>query len=128
MNMGKIALKYLFCLICWCFAVSVQALTLSNIELRSYLNQPLDARVGITGINADDLENLDVGLLESAEGPASFGPDYLNAEIVNDTTGQYIRITSKSVVREPVITFTLELSWPAGRLQREFLLLIDPKN
>lgn len=56
------------------------------------------------------------------------GDILLNAELVDDNTGCYIKITSKEIIREPVVTFTLELIWPAGRLQCEYSLLIDLKD
>ncbi len=125
--MGKIALKYLLYLVIWCFIASAQALTLSNIELSSYLNQTLDARITVSGVSAAELESLEVSFVEVAAGSVQ-ASDYLHAELVNGTTGQYIHISSKAVIREPVLTFTLELVWSAGKLQREYSLLMDPKN
>ena len=125
--MGKIALKYLLCLVFWCATGSAQALSLSEIELKSYLNETLDARVWLSGISAEDLESLEVGLVvtDAATGQS---PGSLNAELMNDTSGHYVQVASKTVIREPVVSFTLELVWPSGRLQREFSLLMDPKK
>jgi pilus assembly protein FimV len=125
--MLKTTLKYLLCIIFWCYLTYAQALTLSDIETKSFLNQMLNARVNITNASAAELENLEIGFVESTTQTVS-GAVHLNAELVDDSTGSYIQITSKEIIREPVVTFTLELVWPAGRLQREYSLLMDPKN
>jgi pilus assembly protein FimV len=125
--MGKITLKYLLCIISWCYLNSAQALTLSDIETNSYLNQALNARVNISNASASELEDLEIGFVESNTGTVQ-AVIRLNAEMMDDSTGLYIQITSKEIIREPVVTFTLELVWPAGRLQREYSLLMDPKN
>jgi len=125
--MGKITLKYLLCIISLCYLTTVQAVSLSDIETRSYLNQLLNARVNISNADASELEDIEIGFVESNTGTIQ-GAVRLNAELVNDNTGRYIQITSKEIIREPVVTFTLELIWPAGRLQREYSLLMDPKN
>ena len=125
--MGKITLKYLLCIISLCYLTTVQAVSLSDIETRSYLNQLLNARVNISNADASELEDIEIGFVESNTGTIQGAID-LNAELVNDNTGRYIQITSKEIIREPVVTFTLELIWPAGRLQREYSLLMDPKN
>jgi pilus assembly protein FimV len=125
--MLKITLKYLLCIIFCSYLPYAQALTLSDIETKSFLNQVLNARVNITNAGAAELENLEIGFVESTMQAVS-GAIHLNAELVDDSTGSYIQITSKEIIREPVVTFTLELVWPAGRLQREYSLLLDPKN
>lgn len=95
--------------------------------MKSYLNQKLDARIALGGINTEDLQNLEMRFITATEGSVERSTA-LSAELINDKSGQYIQITSKEIMREPVLVFTLELSWPAGRLQREYSLLIDPKN
>lgn len=125
--MGKITLKYLLCIISLCYWTTGQAVSLSDIETRSYLNQLLNARVNISNADASELEDIEIGFVESNTGTIQ-GAIRLNAELVDDNTGRYIQITSKEIIREPVVTFTLELIWPVGRLQREYSLLMDLKN
>ena len=107
--------------------IFAHAVTLSDIELKSFLNQPLDARVKVDNISPDELQSLAV---EFARNPASdAGAEVgLVSKVVNDTSGNFIQISSRQPVREPVVTFTLELSWSTGRMQREYSLLLDPKN
>lgn len=110
-----------------CHVILAHAVTLSDVELKSFLNQPLDARVKIGNISTAELESLVVEFTRNAATDAGAGVA-LVAKVVNDTSGNYIQISSRQIVREPVVTFTLELSWSAGRMQREYSLLLDPKN
>lgn len=125
--MGKTALKYLLGMAGWAYFTAVQAVSLSEAELTSYLNQPLNARVMLGGISPAELASLQVSFVQVAAGA---GGAYisLTSELVDDATGQYIHISSKQIIREPVVTFILELAWTGGRMQREYSLLLDPKN
>src|SRR5204863_2918507 len=38
----------------------------------------------------------------------------------------YLKITSVAPVNEPFVDMLLEVSWPAGRIQREYPILLDP--
>nr|WP_027859102.1 FimV/HubP family polar landmark protein [Marinobacterium jannaschii] len=42
-----------------------------------------------------------------------------------DGTG-IVRLTSNEVVREPFLSFLVEINWPNGRLVREYTVLLDP--
>jgi pilus assembly protein FimV len=124
----KITVRHLLAgIVLGCHAMLAYAVTLSDIELRSFLNQPLDARVQIDNISPDELESLAIEFARNPDSDA--GADAgLVIKVVNDKSGKYIQISSRQPVREPVVTFTLELSWSTGRMQREYSLLLDPKN
>ncbi|MBF8268600.1 MAG: pilus assembly protein FimV, partial [Gammaproteobacteria bacterium] len=51
----------------------------------------------------------------------------LKYEIKENENGHYISITSRDVVKEPVMNFSLEVTWSKGHLIREYSLLIDPR-
>ncbi len=119
------ALKWLTCFILWSLAVSAQALALSEIELNSLLNQPLEARVDLTGVEESDLAGMTVRIHDD---PGSFQRSVpLRHEIKQDGGGYYVRIYSDQAVKEPVLTFTLEVGWPQGRYSRDYSLLLDPQ-
>lgn len=112
--------------------ISVYALSLGNLELRSALHQPLDARVPILSATGDEIESLRVKIA-SAEEFARAGVNYagiltqLKFDIQQTSKGpDYIRITSHDPVREPFLNFLLEVNWSKGRLIREFTALLDP--
>jgi pilus assembly protein FimV len=103
--------------------VVAQALALSDIEIRSYLNQPLDAQVRLLAVTKSELDSLQVKVVAETGGTRlEFRP-----EIVQDENGSAIRITTKDSVREPILIMHVELSWSTGRLTREYSLIIDPR-
>lgn len=102
--------------------ISVYALSLGNLELRSALHQPLDARVPILSATGDEIESLRVKIA-SAEEFARAGVNYagiltqLEFDIQQTSKGpDFIRITSRDPVREPFLNFLLEVNWSKGRL------------
>ena len=125
--MKESALTWLMCFICWGLAPAASALALSPITLHSHLNQPLDARVDLSGVSKADLANLHV-IIHTGEGADTYQEAVpLQHKVKEDSSGHYISITSSGVIREPILTFTLEVDWPHGRYAREYSLLIDPK-
>ncbi len=109
-----------------------QALGLGDIEVRSALNQPLDAEIELVSVRSGEMEDLQVRLAPEAlyrrlgiERSAlvtrlSFRPETL-------PDGRHVvRVTTSDPVREPFVNFLIEASWPAGRLVREYTLLLDP--
>jgi len=111
---------------------SVVALGLGEIELKSSLNQPLNAEVELLSASAAELQELKVSVA-SAEAFANAGidrPMFLNKldfTVLNNAAGKpVVRITSRDVVREPFLDFLLEMSWSKGRLVREYTVLVDP--
>ena len=105
----------------------VSALALSDIELKSSLNQILDARVLLSGITPDELGSLKISIDQNSELAADQSSIILTPELKQNENGYYISITSKDVIKEPVLSFSLELNWSKGRMIREYSLLIDPR-
>jgi pilus assembly protein FimV len=104
---------------------TVSALAVSEVELHSYLNQQLDARVYLKNVDKAELTTLKIAIrdvLDEGEGMAN-----LHYEVLENAQGHYISITSEDVIREPVMRFMLELNWSKGRLIREYALIIDPQ-
>ncbi len=106
------------------FMGQTKALGLSDIELNSHLNQKLDASIQINAIAASELDTLSVTLSQQyGEGMTR---QQLKYEIVNTAAGNFLKITSSNVIKEPIVSFQLEINWPQGHLVRDFSLLIDP--
>jgi pilus assembly protein FimV len=108
------------------------ALGLGEIELKSALNQPLDAEVELLSATRQELQELKVEVA-SPEAFARAGierPMFLNKlqfDIKTKTDGNpVLHISSREVVREPFLDFLLEVSWSKGRLVREYTVLVDP--
>ena len=105
----------------------VWALALSDIQLNSALNQVLDAKVLLLEINKDELGSLQVNIDQNTDAAVEQSSIKLTPEVKENENGYYISITSKEVIKEPVLSFSLELSWSKGHLIREYSLLIDPR-
>ena len=110
-----------------CAMTSAQAVGLNEIELSSYLNQTLDAKIGLSGLKSGDLDSINVRI-HPTDGVTNISPSMLVLEIKDDGNRHYIQITSKENIREPIISFALEVTWVEGRIIREYSVLIDPKN
>ena len=118
-------LKWLIGFAGWCICSVVMALSLADVELHSSLNQPLDARIQLPGVSEGELGSLHIDLRST--NTASLSAIALRHEVIQDSSGAYIQISSKEAIKEPVLSFTLEASWSDGRMGREYMLLMDPK-
>lgn len=107
----------------------VHALAMSEIELKSSLNQPLNAIINLTA-RTDELDSLNISVsrMTDESGALQHWPG-IKARLIREEGGKsYLSITSDDVIREPVLNFLLELNWSQGRILREFSLLIDPQQ
>lgn len=109
-----------------------QALGLGPIERRSALNQPFDARIPITGASVEELDAIRVGLAGSEQFQRAgvergLLATQLRFELIQPPKGSdYIRVTTRDPIREPFVSFLVEVNWSAGRLFREYTVLLDP--
>lgn len=113
-------------------AADVYALGLGDIELRSALNQPLNAEIKLLSATPAELQGLAVALAPEAAF-ANAGVERLGLltqlkfNVVQKSDGSHvITVTSSQPVREPFLDFLVEVNWPAGRFVREYTLLLDP--
>jgi len=107
------------------------ALAVGSIEGKSYLNQPLEARIPLTAVTAAELKSLRVNLAPSEiyqRAGIDLGPEQagLQFQLVTGEGAPYVRVTSRDSIRDPFLTFLVEISWAEGRLVREYTLLLDP--
>ncbi len=108
------------------------ALGLGEIRLHSALNQPLDAEIVLLSVGRDDLDGLSAELA-SFEAFSQLGVDrpasliHLRFAAESKANGDHvIHVTTTKPVREPFLDFIVEVNWRAGRLLREYTLLLDP--
>ena len=107
------------------------ALGLGDIEMRSALNQPMNAEIPLTSVKRGELEGMIVQLADEdafaragIERAGALG-DLLFS--VDSSAGRpVIRVTSDRPVVEPFLNFLLEVDWPQGRMVREYTVLLDP--
>lgn len=111
---------------------ATHALGLGNISLRSGLNQPLNAEIGLAAVKPSELEDIVVrlaspGAFERAGIDRPFFLTKLRFEVVSGRNGKpYIRVSSHDPIKEPYLDFLVEVNWPNGNLVREYTALVDP--
>ena len=109
----------------------VWAIGLGDIRLDSALNEPLRAEIELLSATPEELANLTV-TLASAETFERYGidrPYYLQElafRVDTGPNGAVVQIRSPSPITEPFLTFLVEATWSAGRLLREYTVLLDP--
>jgi pilus assembly protein FimV len=109
-----------------------QALGLGEVELQSYLNEPLDAQIVLRqsrGISPGDVF-VNVAS-ESAYQRVGLNrgqfASKLEFQVVTRSDGSLaVSVSSREPLREPYLSFLLELTWPSGRVLREYSVLVDP--
>ena len=113
-------------------AGSLMALGLGEIELESFLNQPLKASVDLLnmgGLNADDIK-VRLGTSDDFDKLGIDRAYFLTSikfEVFdNGSGGARIVMSSEEPVLEPYLDFVVEARWPSGRLLRGYTVLIDP--
>ena len=114
------------------FPGQLWSLGLGEIEVDSALNQPLDAQINLISARADELEEMRVELapanvFDRVGVPRPYFLTQLKFKPISlPGGGTVIQVTSKDPVREPFLTFLVEVTWPKGRLLREYTVLLDP--
>ncbi len=108
------------------------ALGLGEIHLNSALNEPLDAEIALVAATAEELGSLHAALA-SRETFSRYGidrPAFLSSITFQVGKGrdghEALLVRSREAVPEPFVTFLVEVSWPRGRLVREYTVLLDP--
>ncbi len=113
-------------------STTVNALGLGEINLRSTLNQPLDAQIElieVKGLGQGDI----LPKLATKQDFSLAGVDrdfFLNnlkfKTVIRPDGSAYVEVSTRKPVREPYLNFLVELQWPNGRLLREYTVLLDP--
>lgn len=111
---------------------SSMALGLGKIEMRSALDQRLNAEIELESVRPGDLDDLKIMLAS----PDLFRQhrvdrlDFLNEitfEVVRRPNGTpFVRLGSTKPIREPFLNFLVEASWSSGRMVRQYTVLVDP--
>lgn len=129
MRLGKLAAA--IGLVSVMTAPGLSALGLGEITLHSTLNQPLDAEIKLL-----QTRDLDKGEILAA---LASNDDFKRAGIERNyfltgltfsvdlkaAGGPVLRVRSDRQVQEPYLNFLVETRWPAGRILREYTLLMD---
>ena len=109
------------------------ALGLGEIEVNSFLNQPLNAEIEVISARPGEIDDLLVSLA-SREAFTRAGLartrnlSDLRFSVKKSEDGEraVILVTTKGSVKEPFLNFLIEADWSKGRVLREFTILLDP--
>lgn len=106
-------------------------LGLGDLELNSALNQELNAEIEVLSAASEDAEQIIIKLADrDAFSRAGLDRPHLLQQLkfkMIDKNGvPYVKVYTKTPIREPFISFLLEIDWPQGHLLREYTLLLDP--
>jgi len=128
----KTLLKTVGLLACVAWFNLVSAATMGGINVMSALGHPLKAEISLGELGKTDKASLAAKLASTNEFKAA-GIDFpyslpkLTFQVDTRSNGDlYIKLTSTQPVNEPFVSLLVELSWPSGKLLREFTFLLDP--
>ena len=131
--MRKLGLIFTFCIGLLAFPLTSLALGLGEIEVESYLNNPLKAEIPVVSARPGEIDNLLVSLASrdafrkvGLERPAVLSRLRFKVEKSEDGTSARILVTTKKPLKEPFLNFLVEADWGKGRLLREYTILLDP--
>lgn len=107
------------------------ALGLGEMTMRSYLNEPLKAEVALLDVNGLNAEDIRIRLA-TAEDFSRMGVEraYFLTSVqftveIDDSGRGRVLLTTTEPLLEPYVDLILETRWPAGRLLREYTVLVD---
>ena len=108
---------------------NVFALGMGELELKSTLNQPLQAEIVLS--NIDDLSEWEIKPSLASDGDfdrAGVEKIFFLSDIDFEIKGNRIVLSSDKSVTEPFLNFLVQVNWPSGRVLREYTLLIWSGN
>lgn len=122
----------------WIFLLLVPCLSLGlslgPLQVSSYLNQPLKARIAVTDLQSISSDQINVGLAGQLEFAKA---NMAKTDLVRslhleffpsaNKTG-YIEITTKQRLTDPFIGILVKVSWPEGDFIKKYVILLDPAS
>lgn len=114
------------------FAISAHAAGLGKLSVSSSLGQPLSAEIELVSLQPGEFEAL-TARVASPEAYTDARIEYspllrqLRFSIERKADGRPIlKISSGAAINEPFLDVLVEVTWPSGRLVREYPILLDP--
>ncbi len=109
------------------------ALGIGNIELRSHLNEYLDARIPLTFVDSNDLQQIRATLasfeqLKKAKIELTPLIRHLHFQPVSAGKDSYIEVKSEELVKDTIVEFIIDINWPGGQILKHYTLFLDLPN
>lgn len=108
------------------------ALGLGELKLHSHLNEPLDAQIGLVDIKG--IEPSDI-ISTIADSPAFINAglepsgwlNHIQFQIITLKNGLHvIQLSTKQPVKDPFADLLIQVTWPGGKIIKEYTILLDP--
>ncbi len=113
-------------------AFATHAAGMGKLSVNSALGQPLAAEIELVSLQPGDFESL-VARVASPDAYLENKIEYAGAlrqlkfAVDRRSDGKPIlKITSVNPINEPFLDVLVEITWPSGRLQHEYPILLDP--
>ncbi|RYF76449.1 MAG: hypothetical protein EOO22_02010 [Comamonadaceae bacterium] len=113
-------------------ARDAQALALGRMNVLSALGEPLRAQIDVTEISAAEAEGLRVGIasqdaFRQAGVPYNAALADVRVQLSRGADGRYVvNLTGSRSMNDPFIDLLLDATWSAGRIVRDYTVLLDP--
>ena len=114
------------------FAAAAQAAGLGKLTVTSALGQPLNAEIDLVSIQQGEVEALNARVAPPEayrDARIEYGGSLrlLRFSVEKRANGQsFVKVTSVGPINEPFLDVLIEVSWPQGRVLREYPILLDP--
>ena len=105
---------------------------LGKLTVTSSLGQILNAEIDLVSVQPGELDTLTARVappeaFRDARIEYSSSLRLLRFSVEKRASGQpYLKVTSIAPINEPFVDALIEVSWPQGRIQREYPILLDP--
>ncbi len=113
-------------------SIAVHAAGLGKLTVNSALGQVLNAEIDLVSLQPGELDSLSARVAAPEafrDARIEYTPPLrlLRFSVEKRPNGQpYLKVTSIAPINEPFVDALIEVSWPAGRIQREYPILLDP--
>jgi len=105
---------------------------LGKLTVTSALGQTLNAEIELVSLQPGELDSLTARVAAPEafrDARIEYSPSLrmLRFSVEKRASGQpYLKVTSVGPINEPFVDVLIEVTWPAGRIQREYPILLDP--
>ena len=126
-------IKILIALVATLFCASVQALSLGDAKMLSYLGQPLKLEIPLPSVNAAEGSTIRARIGSPADFERlalEYEHDIATLKVTTRQRGSswFIEVTSREPFKQPILQFPLRVRSDKGSIIRAYTLLVDPPN
>jgi len=113
-------------------SVPADALTLGRLNVQSALGEPLRAEIDVTEITTAEAEAMKVSIASASAFNAAgvaYNPALAEVRVLlqRRADGRYVvRLSGNRPLNDPFVDLLLEANWNAGRIVRDYTVLLDP--